>query len=144
MTTRKLTHWQKVLVGFAAVLLVTASAVAMNAHAAQMLAAAPAAQPQGVLIFKNETGSAVAGLQLEFAMNPVQNGKVYAFSSFVQAEVVQCEGCVWVKTTLAPGEELRVVLNQPYALSALKCATWYAEARSLFRSIWKARHCAVL
>ena len=144
MTTRKLTHGQKLLVGLVLALALAASAMGMRAHAAPTLAMPTPEPGQGVLILRNETGIEVAGVELAYSVEPSSHGAVYAYSAYQPGEVLQCNGCVWVVLTLAPGEELRVLANQPYASGQLISAKWHLEARSLLQAIWKVSRCAVL
>ena len=144
MTTRKLTHGWKLLVGLVMALVLAVSAAGMRTHAAPVLAMATPQPEQGVLILRNETGMEMAGVELAYNVEPTSRGAVYAYAAHRAAEVLQCNGCVWVVLTLAPGEELRVLANQPYATSELVSAKWHLEARSLLQSIWKVSRCAVL
>ena len=144
MTARKLTHGQKLLAGLVLALALAASAMGMRAHAAPTLAMATPEANQGVLILCNETGMEVAGVELAYNVEPTSQGFVCAFAGYQTGEVLQCNGCVWVVLTLAPGEELRVLANQPYASGQLLSAKWHLEARSLLQAIWKVSRCAVL
>ena len=144
MTTRKLTHGQMLLVGLILARVLAVSAMGMRAHAAPTLAMATPETGQGVLILRNETGIEVAGVELAYSPEPSSPGAVYAYAAYRRAEVLQCGGCVWVVLTLAPGEELRVVANQPYASSQLISAKWHLEARSLLQAIWRVSRCSVL
>jgi len=88
----------------------------------------------GSLVFINETGHAVEGLQITFAAAPAD-----VAVEPMQAILV-CGNCLWIGGTILDGDALQLTLDDAEGLVG---AYWFSSAPGFLNALWKANRCAV-
>jgi len=96
-----------------------------------------------VLALANETGSAVAGIQIVFAPGSVLSTGWFSGSSAKVGQILSCGDCLWIRADVADGGVLRLAPRGGLAEAFVK-AYWYADARSFLNALRRSANCSIL
>ena len=97
-----------------------------------------------VLALANETGSAVAGIQIVFGPGSAPSmGSISASSAGAIGSILSCGNCLWIRADVAGGGVLRLAPRGGLAEAFVK-AYWYADARSFLNALRRSANCSIL
>jgi len=97
-----------------------------------------------VLALANETGSAVAGIQIVFASGHELSMGVFSASKTSKVDrIFQCGDCLWIRADVSDGGVLRLALRNGAADAFVK-AYWYAEPKAFINALRRSTNCSIL
>ena len=96
-----------------------------------------------VMALANETGSAVAGIQIIFAPGSPLSKGWFSTSSAKVGQILVCGDCLWIRTDVADGGVLRLAPRGGLAEAFVK-AYWYADAKGFLNALRRSANCSIL
>lgn len=145
MTTRNTGGWKRIagVPGTLLVLLLVVGLLGLSrSPVTPQVAVGPEETP---LLFVNETGSPVAGIQIVFDVDSLLAGDGFTASSEQgHGQVFACGNCLWVNAFVPNGEALRLELSGGSATGTLVKAYWYSDSRAFLNALWQSFKCSVL